>query len=174
MVSKAQYAEARLEYESDPGMTYRELGERLGVSPQAVQKRAKSEGWQKPDDDLAQVVEQLPTAQPTQGSALGIRSPENILKIINTYAKTGNKTLASGVVGITPDTLRNWCKEDHELLALMSVRRKEFLVNQYGKIAEARDWKSGAEILSRAPETREEWGAQEQKGPTIVLNILRE
>ena len=174
MPNKTQYAEARLTYESDPNCTFKVLGEELGVSAQAVQKRAKKEGWVKPDSDLLQVVEQLPISQPTAGSALGIRSPENLAKIVNTFAKTGSKTLTAGVVGISRETLRNWCKEDAELLALMSARRKEFLVGQIDKIANARDWKAADKILSRAPETKDTWGEQEQTGPTIVLNILRE
>lgn len=174
MVSKAEYAEARLEYESDPTCTFKILGEKLGVSHQAVQKRAKKDGWQKADDGLAEVVKDLPITEPVSGSKLGLRSSENIAKIVRTYAVTGNKRLSAGVVGITDQTLRNWCEEDHELLLLMSASRKAHLVNQFDKIANARDWKAAKEILSRAPETKEDWGEQETKGPTIVLNILRE
>ena len=174
MPSQTEYDTARLEYESDPTMTFKILGEQLGVSHQAVAKRAKKDGWVKASEGLMQVVQDLPIAQPTSGSALGLRSPENISKIITTYAQTGNKKLTAGIVGISRQTLENWCKEDNELLALMSATRKEFLVNQFGKIAQARDWKAAKEILSRAPETKDEWGEQEQSGPTIVLNILRE
>ena len=174
MPTKSEYNAARLEYESDPTCTYKILGDQLGVSHQAVAKRAKKDGWVKPEEGLMQVVEQLEITKPVAGSALGLRSKENIAKIIHTYAQTGNKNLTAGVVGISTETLRNWCKEDDELLALMSATRKEFLVNQFSKIASARDWKAAKEILSRASETKDEWGQEDNKGPTIVLNILRE
>lgn len=174
MPTKDQYAAARLDYESDPTCTFKILGEDLGVSAQAVQKRAKKEGWEKPDPELMEVVEQLPIAQPVPGSALGIRSKENLSKIIVTYSQTGNKKLTAGVVGISRETLRKWCLEDPELLALMDSARKQHLVNQYGKIANARDWKAAKEILARAPETKEDWGEVQSQGPTIVLNIIRE
>ena len=174
MPSQSDYNQARLEYESDPTCTFKILGEQLGVSHQAVAKRAKKDNWVKASEGLMAVVQDLPIAQPKAGSALGLRSPENISKIVHTYAQTGSKALTAGVVGISRETLRNWCKEDEELLALMSATRKEFLVNQFTKIASARDWKAAKEILSRAPETKDEWGEQEQSGPTIVLNILRE
>jgi hypothetical protein len=174
MPTKAEYAQARLDYESDPTITYKILGDRLGVSHQAVQKRGKKEGWVKAEDGLSKVVQDLPIAQPKEGRSLGLRTADNLAKIVHTYAITGNKKLSAGVVGITDQTLRNWCKEDEEFLLLMSASRKAHLVNQFEKIASARDWKAAKEILSRAPETKDEWGEVESKGPTIVLNILRE
>ncbi len=56
----------------------------------------------------------------------------------------------------------------------MDAARKQHLVEQFMKISQAPDWKAAKEILSRSPETKDQWGEQETKGPTIVLNILRE
>ena len=56
----------------------------------------------------------------------------------------------------------------------MTSEREAFLVGQQRKIANAKDWKAAQAILSRAPETRDQWGEVVQKGPTIILNIHRD
>ena len=164
---------ARFEYETDCTVTQAQLAEQLGVTHQAVSKRVKKEGWTKAVDHT-EVAEQLPTVEPRAGSELGKRSPENLSQIINVYALTGNKTLASGAAGISRETLRNWCLEDHELLAQMSYQRKMFLAGQFEKISKAKDWKAAKEILARSPETRDEWAEKQKESPTIILNIQRD
>ena len=115
----------------------------------------------------------LPCTVSTPGSKLGIRSEENVLQIIDTYALTGSKGTACRVVGIDDKTLYNWCQED-ELSRKMQVARELHLLGQYRKIANAKDWKAAKEILARAPETKDQWGEIHDSGPTIVLNIHRD
>lgn len=164
---------ARFEYETDATVTQTQLAEELGVTHQAVSKRAKREGWKKAED-FTEVAEQLPSSLPRAGSELGKRSPENLSTLINVYATTGNKTLAAGSIGISRETFRLWCQEDPQLLAEISAQRKTFLAKQFNKIANAKDWKAAKEILARARETRDEWAEQRKEAPTIILNIQRD
>jgi hypothetical protein len=157
-------------YETTPDITQTAVAESIGVSRQAVQKRAKKEGWLK----CSPVVTELECAKPTSGSKLGIRTPENIAEIINTFALTGNKATACRIVGIDDATLYRWCQKEPELAMTMTQARDQHLLGQYRKIADAKDWKAAKEILSRAPETKEVWGEVQKEGPTIVLNIQRD
>lgn len=172
MPTKAEWAAARFKYETDPDCSQTSLGEELGCSQQAVAKRCKSESWIKAD--LPDEVESLDIVKPVSGSKLGIRSKETIAELVNVYAMTGNKASACRIVGIDEKTLHNWCKEDPKLSIVMSSYRDKFLLGQFQKIATARDWKAAKEILARAPETKDQWGHEQQEAPKIILNIHRD
>lgn len=46
-LTKDQWADARVQWEADPTLTFVDLGKALGVSEAAIRQRAKSEGWMK-------------------------------------------------------------------------------------------------------------------------------
>ena len=174
LISKAQWASARLRYETDCMVTHEALAQELGCSRQAVSKRAIKESWAKATTAALEVARNLDCSKPIAGSRFGKRSPENIAEIINVFALTGNKSLACRRIGISPDTLERWAKAEPELAVAMSAYRSQHLIDQYRKIANAKDWKAAKEILARAPETRDQWGNTQDKAPTIILNIQRD
>jgi hypothetical protein len=49
-----QWAIARAKFEADPLIRFEDLGKEFGVSKQAIQKRAGTEGWVRQSDGLAQ------------------------------------------------------------------------------------------------------------------------
>jgi len=161
------WQEAREQYETSD-CTQQDIALEMGVTKQAVNNRAKREGWSK------STPSPLPMTTPVAGSRRGLRCEENIATIIDTYALSGNKALACRQVGISQETLRLWCDEEPELLDIMRASRDQHLLGQYRKIANSKDWHAAKEILSRAVETREQWGENREKGPTIVLNIHRD
>jgi hypothetical protein len=140
------------------------IAEDLGVSRQAVSVRAKKEQWSKQLVDIVDNLD-LDCTSVVAGSARGKRSDENIAVIIDTFALTGNKSMACRQVGIDDDTLLRWCKAEPELTATMRAARDAHLIGQYRKIANAKDWKAAKEILARSPETRDQWGEVREKGP---------
>ena len=170
MTQKYDWDAIRHRYETDPDATQTALAKEFGCSRQAVQKRAKNAGWLR----CSSVVMNLECSHASRGSKLGIRSEENIVEIIKHYALTGNKASACRLVGIDDKTLYNWCQKEPELSLIMQSEREAFLTGQIRKIADAADWKAAKEILSRAPETRDQWGETHDKGPTIILNIHRD
>lgn len=169
MATRAEWEKGRLKYETRPGCTYEDIAEIVGVSRQAVHKRAKKDGWLK-----CTVDKELPEIAPATRGKLGLRNPENIAEIINVYALTGKKESACRAVGINDQTLYNWCKESPEISVEMSAAREAFLIGQHRKIATAKDWKAAQFLLSRAPETKEQFGETVEKGPRIILNIHRD
>lgn len=169
MASKSDWAKGRLKYETRPNCTYEDIAEIVGVSRQAVHRKAKKEQWLK-----CTVDENLPVPEPKPGSALGVRSDENICEIVNVFALTGNKGRACRAVGIDDKTLYNWCQDMPELSREMVAAREAFLIGQHRKIADSKDWKAAQFLLSRAPETKDQFGETQEKGPRIILNIHRD
>lgn len=173
MASKSEWAKARVKYESST-CNQSEIAEMLNISRQAVSSRIKKEGWAKLSSvDIVESID-FEHAKPVRGSRSGVRSDENIAVIIDTFALTGNKSMACRQVGISDETLLNWCKDEPILLETMRAARDAHLIGQYKKIASARDWKAAKEILARAPETRAQWGEVKDSGPKIILNIQRD
>ena len=178
MPTKKQWAEARLVYETDCGVSQSDLAERLNVTPQAVSKRVNQEGWNKASEDVVDVAKQLPTSQPRQGSALGKRSPENIAKLINAMAVFRNEGLACEGVGIDPKTLYRWKQEDEQLAREIRAARASKLLDCgntiYDKGARG-DVRAAQWVLERSPETREVFGQHHSdKGTQFILNIIRD
>ncbi len=174
MISKLQWESARLRYDTDCMVTQEGLAQELGCSRQAVSKRAIKDSWSKATIEALEIARNLDCSKPIAGSKFGKRSPENIAEIVNVFALTGNKSLACRRVGISPDSLERWAKSEPELAVAMQAYRSQHLIDQYQKIAHAPDWKAAKEILARAPETRDQWGKTQDKGPTIILNIHRD
>jgi len=169
--SKDQWALARSKYEGRE-ITQESLAQSLGCSRQAVAKRIKREGWLRYVP--MQPLEELPQLPQVAGPHAGLRSDENIATIIDTYALTGNKSMACRQVGIDDKTLTKWCIREPELSVAMQQARESHLIGQYRKIASAKDWKAAKEILARSPETKDQWGEVHEKGPQIILNIHRD
>ncbi len=163
---------ARLRYETRPDCTQQDIADEMGCSRQAVQQRAKKDSWLKAE--MPELVTELECTKPVAGSQLGKRSVENIGELVNVYALTGSLTMACDRVGIDPDTLLKWRDKEPELSVAMKSARIDHLIGQYSKIANAKDWKAAKEILARAPETKEQWGEVQEKGPVIILNIHRD
>ena len=174
MISERQWESAQLRYETDCMVTQESLARELGCTRQAVSKRVIKDSWAKATTETLEVARNLNCSKPIAGSQFGKRSPENIAEIINVFALTGNKSLACRRVGISPDTLERWARSEPELAVAMRAYRSQHLIDQYQKIARAPDWKAAKEILARAPETRDQWGKTQDKGPTIILNIHRD
>jgi len=120
------------------------------------------------------VDNQVGTVETPKYVALSLKSHERVATIIDTYALTGNKAMACEQAGIDDKTLYRWCQKDEDLALTLRAARSAHLLGQYEKIANAKDWKAAKEILARAPETKEQWGEIQEKGPTIILNIHRD
>lgn len=156
---------AKLKYETTE-CTQQDIADELECSRQCVHNHVKKEGWLK--------FTGIDEIRGDNGQYLSVQSDEKIASIIDTYALTGNKTMACEQAGIDDKTLFRWCEDEPDLALTLRVARQAHLIGQYRKIANAKDWKAAKEILARAPETKEQWGDIQEKGPTIVLNIHRD
>ena len=154
------------------------------VSRQAIQKRAKKEGWEQ-DGWLAQ-AQQTPTAKavakPETNSAkiiasLGKRTPENAAELCRLIERGVPHTVAAEAVGMHRDTLKTWRDEDPEVDAMVLAARNRSIARKIERVDEAGergDWKADSWFLERAPETRAEFGGSKTQGfdgVTVILNV---
>ena len=145
------------------GVSPCEISKTLTESPsrQAIEKRAKKEGWQ-----VAVVLPEQEKAVSDSTRAIVVQKVRNGVPF----------TQAAREAGITERTLYNWRHDGSGFAEILEAARAAFLSKQIERIDEAgtRDWKAAAYLLERAPETRSEFGQkQDSGGLTIVLNIDR-
>ncbi len=145
----------------DRGMTPTEIAKTLPNTPsrQAIEKRAKREGWQ---------VARLPESDPNV--------PVTSRDIVLTQLRNGaTLELAARASGITERTLYQWRQDDPTFDDACKASRSAWLLTKVKQIDEAPDWKAAAYLLERAPETRDQYGTRQgDSQPLIVLNINRE
>ena len=122
------------------------------MSRQAIQKRAKKEGWEQ-DGWLAQ-AQQTPTAKavakPETNSAkiiasLGKRTPENAAELCRLIERGVPHTVAAEAVGMHRDTLKAWRNEDAEFDAMVAAARNQSIARKIKRVDEAGergDWKA--------------------------------
>ena len=154
------------------------------VSRQAIQKRAKKEGWEK--DGWLERAQQTPTAKavakPKTQSArviasLGKRTPENAAELCRLIERGVPHTVAAEAVGMHRDTLKAWRDDDPEINAMVVAARYQTIARKIERIDEAGqrgDWKADSWYLERAPETRGEFGSSKTKGfdgVTVIPNV---
>lgn len=148
------------------GLTPTEIVSTLPDCPsrQAVEKRAKKEGWQ-----VAKLPNQAPDTQLTGKDA----TRAVVLQKVRSGVPLG---IAARAAGIHPNTLKNWRDDDVEFGEAVQAARAAFLARKIQQIDEAgeRDWKAASYLVERASETRDEYSQSKSDGGlTIVLQIDR-
>ncbi len=138
---------------------------------QAIAKRARSKGWQKEVDGV--VSEKHLRKHP---ALLGRDNPENREEILRLLSNGVTYKLAAGSIGVHPDTLRAWRKQDSSFSAQCQSARASALADCAMTIYrhKDRDWRAGKYLLETAPETRGEFGSSNNPGKIeVVINIDR-
>ena len=158
------------------------VARRVGVSRQAVSKRAKKEGWSPTAD--AEVIAASDTARrlarPATGAdhrlvAEGRRSPAIIQRVLDMLATGASIPMAARRVGMSPDALHDWFRADGEFKRAAEAAGAEFGAGLVERIAEAGkrgDWRADAHLLDRHPATRDEFGARPAEGAQGAGPIL--
>ncbi len=148
------------------GMSPTEIAKTIPESPsrQAIEKRAKREGW-----EVAKLPDQAPGTELTGKDA----TKAVVLQKIRSGVPLG---VAAKAAGIHDNTLRNWRNDDVAFGEAVQAARAAFIARKIEQVDEAgeRDWKAAAYVLERSPETRDQYGhKQDSGGVTVVLNINR-
>lgn len=143
------------------------------ISHVAVAKRARKLGWVEEVNGQYQPPASAETVNLPGSQTLSQR--EAILSALRNGATLRLAALAAGV---SDTTLRNWRHSDLSFAAEVAKARGIELSNQVQHIrraAEKGDWRAAAHILAKSPETRAEWGEEQNKSPQIqiTLNIQR-
>ncbi len=112
-----------------------------------------------------------------QPKSLRVCNPENKQRVVDMAATGATLKLAATAAGISERTLYNWRQNDADFAANLQMAKGAFLLDMVANIADAskRDWKAGAYLLERAPESRDEFGRTDasDKPVQVILNIIR-
>lgn len=150
------------------------VARRMGVSRQAISKRAKKEGWSPTTD--AEVIAGTDTARrlaaPVTGAdrrlaAEGRRSPATMQRVLDMLATGASVAMAARRVGMSPDALHDWFRADAAFKRAAEAAGAEFGASLVERIAEAGrrgDWRADAHLLDRHPATRDEFGPRHAEG----------
>ncbi len=175
----------RIEEQIKAGQSSRVVGKEHKISHSAILARARKEGWIPGRRDwkaetrktrTAEILANPITVSDRKIVAFGKRSPETMAKILGDIEAHGaSYKLAAQGVGIDPDTLATWRKEDPDFARLIRSARANHLVMQNSHMAKAAkrgQWQAAARILEAAPETREDWGQKVGAGGAgITINF---
>lgn len=158
------------------------VARRMGVSRQAISKRAKKEGWS-PTADAA-VIAATDTARrlahPVTGAdhrlvAEGRRSPATMQRVLDMIAAGASVALAARRVGMSPDALHDRFRADHAFKQAAEAAGADFGAGLVERIADAGkrgDWRADAHLLDRHPATRDEFGPRPAQGAEGTGPIL--
>ena len=165
--------------EWEGGKTSYRLSQEYPVTRQAIDKRAKKEGWsrdagnQQPGGWLAVAEQTNIIDEPRVGA-----TPEKLAGILEALSAGGTQEIACRANGISPDTFRRWCERDKALAHAVDAAKSQRALKRIGNIEKAGDrgdWKASAYLLERDEQTKGSFGGHTGSGGiTIVLNIPRE
>ena len=173
---KYNWDHIRLRYES--GETAYGISQDLNGKPskQAIMKQAEKGAWTKPDKEVLQVTEHLPSVRRAFLHTNSKRTPETIEIICDMLRQGTTLAIAAQTAGIHPETLSTWRKTDPGLRNLFDRSRASSLATSEQVIynAQFKDWKAADRRLQVAPETRDQYGKQSQDSKLeVVININR-
>lgn len=157
------------------------------ISRQAIEKRAKKEGWGKyaKNEGKAQPINWLQVANATeiagtriQGSEIGKRSPENIAAILSKIYEGAPEKVAAQAQGIHPTTLSDWKKKDPVLANVIEMAKSSKVIARIDRIEESSktDWKAASYLLEHDPDSKAEFNKAANSVPpnlNLLINIER-
>lgn len=158
------------------GETTTALAAEYPVSRQAIDKRARKEGWalgQPSGASLATVATFAGDMLPND--RYGLRTPENAALALDAAALGMPITGIAARLGMTAPALKAWRDAEPEFsAAIMEAysRHASRHLNNVGSASDRGDARAAQWLLERNPVTREAFaGRDAQGGPTLVVNI---
>lgn len=172
------------------GDSFRKLGEKYGISQQAISKRAKRDGWQE-EHGLKRQIRMpnwkklvLETEVAGYGDArnTGIVKlgdyPGVLTQILKNICKGGTDKLAAEAEGIGEVKWKEWLGKDKRLKELVMWARSiraSARVQAIDAAADRGDWRASSYLLERDPHTRDDFKKPDEHAGAIqiILNVPR-
>lgn len=141
---------------------------------QAISLKAAKEEWAL-TIDLDEESELDAVYKPLLRHLLGRDSPEARQKVLDVLAAGGSLELASALIGMTTQTIRNWRKEDEDFEMLCRTAQGTGLIRPTRTLTRAadNDWQAAKYVLERNPLTRSAYAAPGGMLPgNTTFNVL--
>jgi hypothetical protein len=169
VVTDDQWASARLTWESEPLKTHADVGKILGISKQAVQKKANKDGWQK-RITLAQAAERAHQVADninvtTNAGALSKASPLVV-------AAPGNFSPAAGAVAVDEAVAKRAEVLDRQRKEVAGPRNMALIALRDKDLSLGRLAKAAADTLKSVHEMeRKAWGFPADDAPPVTIVV---
>jgi len=156
------------------GETSTQIARDVDVTRQAIDKKAKKEGWQRQSADSP--MNWLQLAENTYicaSKSSDKRTPGIVGAILDSISRGVPQGIAAKMVGVSPSTLTKWKREDPELVRLMSMAGSQ-AVDVYVQLirkAGERDWKAVRFLLENHPEAAEDYGQKSKSSGPLIVNF---
>lgn len=88
-------------------------------------------------------------------------------RVLDILAAGGTIPLAARRIGMSPDNLRDWLRDDEQFRLAADAAAAEFgsgLVERIADAGKRGDWRADAHLLDRHPATRDEFGPRHAEG----------
>ena len=161
----------------EAGESSAQIAATVDATRQAIDKRAKRHGWQRPDD--AGEVPQFPhkgrdwLAVASKGDLAGYKdSPERRALILQCLEEGMVQSAAAAYAGIDRGTLAEWRKADPVFEAQCREASAQWQRAAVAKIREAPDWRASGWMLEHSPDTREDWGGKQGGTGGATINVI--
>lgn len=160
----------------EAGLSAHKLCKLYPISRQAIDQRAKSEGWVKHD----RIVNTLPAVTGFyELIASTTATPEAIALILKSYEDGNSQNVVAAMAGFSHTTLANWRRDHAEFdkaVRKAQAKHASSLINNI-KRASDRDWRAADRLLQVNELTKAEHqpsGADQGKPAiNVVININR-
>ena len=167
------------------GRAYREICRELkakgtSYSHQNLIKKARKHGWMplQPASGLAPslptVPEQLDLST-IKFRALGLRTKDNLKQILGFMNEGSTQHAACQAVGMSPSNFSHWKADKPKISQQVDAIRWHALGGTQRAIwkagAQRGDWRAAAHYLAKAPETKAEWGGEDQHSGGIRIEF---
>jgi len=157
------------------GETSTHIARDVDVTRQAIDKKAKKEGWQRQSADSP--MNWLQLAENTYicaSKSSDKRTPEIVGAILDSISRGVPQGMAARAAGVAPNTFTKWKREDPELVRLISMAGAQAAakyVQRIDRAGERGDWKADKYLLENHPEAREEFGKKSGGSSPLIVNF---
>jgi len=166
------------------GETATRIAKDYDISRQAIEQKARKNGW----NNLIAAIHQTDTAKRIADpqnrhdkrlASFGKRTPQNLEAIVKKISQGYSPSVAARAIGISDATLSLWRKDDKKTDDIVTAAVAEYAGTRLQNIKKAGDrgdWKADAWFLARNKATRDEFGDTDKGssgGITVVLNVPR-
>lgn len=167
------------------GRAFRDICRELGAagtpySHQNLIKKARKHGWMplqsasKPTPSLPAPVEPADLST-IRFRTLGLRTRDNLKQILAFMNEGATQHAACQAVGMSPSNFSHWKADQPKISQQVDAIRWRALGGTQRSIwkagVERGDWRAAAHYLAKAPETKAEWGGEDQHSGGIRIEF---
>jgi hypothetical protein len=164
------------------GSTSSALAREFDVSRQAIDKRAKREGWvaEQRRSRLRDATVAVIAKERHPSDRFGLRCPENMARALELAEQGATQVLIAAGIGMTPSAFNHWLDDDPDFRAAVHEAWSRHAMARLGNVngaADRGDARAAQWAVERNPIARDDFANPGRTGDsgsiTVILNVPR-